>query len=1365
VALLLFGAPVARAQSEPLKQQFVHENWTANDGLPVNGTTDLTQSSDGYIWLATYDGLVRFDGVRFTVYNTGNSDGLSSNRIVELQEAPDGALWLLTGHGHVVRMRDGGFTSWGSQHDVGGWAANCIHIDHQGGVWAGTSQGVRRLEGDRMVEYEPDLIPPGIVVQVYLQSDGHLWVAAGGYAIRIKDGHASRISKSEMPCGGTPYDFYEDEEGAVWIASTRGVSRYKNGELSLVVPGGRFNGPSNIYASGDDDAVWVLSGTGVASCRNGTYAFFDAGGSTVLPRAIDHDRQGRACFAMGNRIYQDGEVVYRLPIDTHRDGGVAAILHDHEGSVWIATRRDGLHRLKPKILVTYSTPEGMNHQNIYPIAQDRLGDIWFGTWSEGINRLSNNVMSEVTTSGYVSAFHEDRDGRMWFGGINQFGYVEDNQLTIVNQVAGDPYPTVSAIHEDADGLLWVGTHEGLARLDGSRWQRFSADDGVPPGYVRVIAELSDGSLWMGTSTSGLLRYKDGQFDRLTTQHGLSSNLIRTLYEDADSVLWIGTEGRGLCRLEGWHGDLSDLSVTVLRQRDGLFDEGINQILEDDQGRLWMSSNRGIYWVPRDMLNHFARGEVRRVLSTSYGERDGMRSQETNGGASPAGVKANDGRLWFPTQDGAVVVDPASVHRNEVPPPVTVEAAAADGVPIVVSDGKMQLSRGQRDFAIEYTALSFMAPENMRFRYMLEGFNAHWVDAGTRRAAYYTNVPPGDYRFRVIASNNNGVWNETGANVSLSIAPYFYETAWFYSLVGLAMVGLGVLVYKRRTRQLETRATELANMVTARTRELQEALQTVEAQADKLKTLDHAKSNFFANISHEFRTPLTLTIGPLEDLVTGARGSLDEGTTEELDLALRNARRLLRLVNQILDVAKLEAGQMSLRAQRGDIVAFSKGVGLAFTPLAERRGIHFELDTPETPVYAFFDPDLLEKVLTNLLSNAFKFTDEAGRIRMAIEPDRDTVRLVVADNGPGIPPAVLPHIFERFYQASESQLQASTGIGLSLARELVELHRGHIDVSSEEGAGAAFTVTLPLGSAGLLPEQIVEPAGDAGPTGRPRVMVEDDVVLPDANSPAIPVGDASDGPIVMIVDDNAEIREYVRKILEPSYRVVDAVDGKQGLDIARSELPDLIVSDVMMPNMDGFELCAALKADPELDFIPLILLTAKATTGEKIEGLGKGADDYLTKPFDRNELIARVSNLIESRRRLRKRLAQARPSVHATTVDVTSSNDEFLDQLRRNIELEMGDEQFTVDALAERLTMSRGHLHRRLRDLLGETPTDVIRRVRLERAAQLLAGRSGSVSEVAYAVGFKSVSHFSKSFRDQFAMTPSQYAKSADNATS
>jgi signal transduction histidine kinase/DNA-binding response OmpR family regulator len=722
----------------------------------------------------------------------------------------------------------------------------------------------------------------------------------------------------------------------------------------------------------------------------------------------------------------------------------------------------------------------------------------------------------------------------------------------------------------------------------------------------------------------------------------------------------------------------------------------------------------------------------------------------------------------------------------VPPPVVIEAVKTAEATVAHAAGVVRLQASQRDFEIAYTAMSFMAPENVRFKYRLEGFNDDWIEAVDRRTAFYTNVPPGEYRFQVIASNNDGVWNEAGASLALTVQSFFFETAWFRaSMAGLALLLVGV-GYRWRTSRLAARERELKAIVASRTHDLEQekeatekervradeqrrtaehlrdlaeqARATVEAQAEKLKSLDETKSLFFANVSHEFRTPLTLTIGPLEDLISGLHGTPTRQMTEELDLALRNARRLLRLVNQILDIAKLEAGHMKLEAERADLTALLNNVALSFSSLAERGRVAFQIEIPAEPLWLYIDTDLQEKVFTNLLSNAFKFTPEGGTVRLEVDARRadgetGEVDIIVKDNGPGIAAEQVAHIFDRFYQADKSSLwQPGTGIGLSLAKELVELHGGHIKVETQEGFGSTFTVTLRCGRSHLK-------QGDIAGTKPARKREEPVAVEVEAGeasrntSTSAPVTGDEDVTTVLVVDDNAEIRQYVRRHLEPVYRVTEAADGTEGLEAARRVLPDLVISDVMMPKMDGYALCDALKKDPDLDYIPVILLTARATTGEKIDGLELGADDYLTKPFDVNELRVRVANLVASRQRLREHFSRGGASLHAREVPVTSGADAFLERLREAVEAEMGDEEFSVDRLAEQMGLSRGHLHRRLRDLLDETPTHLIRRIRLERAMQLLAGRAGSV---AYGVGFKSVSHFSQCFREQVGMTPSQY---------
>ncbi len=1353
------------------KTQFVHEVWTVRDGLPVNSINDLLQSHDGYIWAATFDGLVRFDGVRFTVYNTTNSPGLPSSRIMRLLEASNGDLWLITEQGHLVRRRAGEFTYFGAARGVRE-PAHRVFEDSLGQLWAGDQEGVAVLRGAHFVPMAQDRITSPVKALTE-DSAGALWAGTADRELyRIAEDTVEHIASGVGGRPGPWWGLHADPVEGVWVGDGGSVFRYDGGALALATqlpPSAIVHALRNVPSQG----LRILSSQGVFLFRDGVLSQLSDDAPTANRQAQIHAAtDGSITYPHGHVLYHNDQPVFRLPEREAQTvvylNEITAMLHDHEGSIWLGTAAAGLHRLKPALFSVYAGPEGISEPNVYGVLEDRSGAVWLGTWGGGVARIAGEDVRSGLWGNFIGrhilSMLQDRSGRMWFGGMGMASCT-------VPELACEFYPGtptsstwVRAIHEDEAGRIWFGTDSGLHQLDGDRWSTLSTEAGAPAATVRAFKRTRNGDLWMGTNGDGIARYRDGEFLRISAEDGLPGDLVRSLHEDADGYLWVGTEGRGLARLQMRDDD--SFEIFGYRAVDGLFDEVIHQILEDDFGRLWMNTNRGIFWVPLDELNAFADGEIPRIHSTSYNERDGLRNREGNGGAQPAGARTRDGRLWFPTQEGVVVVDPAALSRNEVPPPVVIELATATSREISVETGGIQLRPGDRSFQVDYTALSFLAPENVRFRYILEGYDSDWIEAGNRRTAFFTQVPPGSYTFRVVASNNADIWNESGASISVVIEPYFYETTAARLAAGLAMLLAVLAAVRWRGRDLRHRQDELQLLVQDRTAELRERESQLEAQnsqleaqAEGLAELDRAKSRFFANVSHEFRTPLTLTVGPLEDLRGGLHGPLSDKARNEIELALRNARRLLRLVNQTLDVARLEAGQLRPRIQEDDLSALVRGIGESFAPLAERREVDFEVEAPDKVVCVFIDPDLFEKVLMNLLSNAFKFTPEGGTVRLSVQLTDEEAAVTVRDNGPGIAPDALPYVFERFYQvdATSQGQHLGSGIGLSLARELIELHGGRIEVESEPGFGSTFRAVLRLGSEHLSLDR-VDYARDPVAAGERAFPGPDEA----------PAGSEEPGPeemnaeaegeeraTILLVEDNTEVRAYVRRHLEPTYRLLEAENGATGLDLARDELPDLILSDLMMPGMDGLELCAAVKADPALDFIPVILLTAKASGEHRLEGLRQGADDYVTKPFDFGELEARIENLIASRTRLRDRLRRE-ALLMPEPPDVRSADEDFLAGVVGVIESHIDDDTFDVEQLADELGFSRASLYRRLEGLLEESPAGLIHRVRLDRAAQLLTARAGNVSEIAYAVGYKSVSHFGRRFRERFDVSPSAY---------
>ncbi len=1387
--LLLLAAP-AVAEEVVLPdpgERFVHRQWTVDDGLPVDNLTDVVQTPDGWLWIASFDGLLRFDGARFERFDTQAVPELASNRIVDLEVGTGGSLWILPEKRLPARRADGRFHAVappeGVRIDVGAMA-----VDGSGTLWLETDGRLFEVEDDRLIPGPAELEDHAIRF-IGAGASGRIWIEASGpRRFAVLDGGDLRW----VGIGLRPEEYVrfltEDGDGVLWIGTQHRLWRWRSRVLEEVVspgsPAGSAAGraPSMTRAAGGHPLRWY---DGVA------LRFLQEGPGGAIWEAADR-----------GELWRDGRRVLELP---EAGRGVRALAFDHQGTAWLATDTQGLHALKPTRVTALGEAEGLAGGNVYALHQDRRGTIWVGDWDGGLSRVrpaaGNAAALQVDAvplaapaerAEALAIYDDPESGMLLIGTPTRLFRVDgDRRLPLAEVSVSIPGErleggAIRAIHRARDGRLLLGHRFGLLASrpgdpgdDG--WQ-FRQVPGTAGMRVRAILEDPDGDLWLATAGTGVARLRDGRLSSVTTAGGLSSDLVRALHLDPDGYLWIATEDRGLNRLtRATVGNQPGPEIAVIQKRDGLWDDGLHKILEDDAGWLWLSTNRGIFRVQRAQLEDFIAGRVSRIDSIVYDEDDGMRHREANGGVQDAGLRAKGGRLWFPTQDGVAIFDPPSLLRDLPPPPVHVERLTAGDReigPAGSAPTAVVLAAEQRSFEIAYTALDFRAPERVRFRYRLAGYDQRWVEAGGRREAFYTRVPPGSYAFEVQARSAEGVWNRDGAALALVVQPFFWETAWFRVAAALLLLAAVAGGFYQRERGQQARRRQLERQVAERTRELESERDVVARQAEKLTELDRAKSELFANVSHEFRTPLTLSLGPLKDLIEGRLGPLEPAVVRELERVRANSWRLLELVEQLLDVARLDAGGLQLRPVSQDLGHFVVRIGERFVALAERRRIETSTTVPEQPVLASFDPEQLDKVLTNLLSNAFKFTPRGGRVTLTLSaPEDGRVSVAVRDTGRGIPEGELARIFDRFYRAEGAARRQvpGTGLGLALAHDLVELHGGTLEVESNPGSGSTFTVHLPLGEAAGG-----EVSNDASP---------DEVALPElplhshwlevdrtgfGGSEREPSGDDSscelDVTTVLVVDDHPDLRAYVRRHLEASYRVIEAADGAAGLEKARRALPDLVISDVMMPEMDGFELTRALKQDPELDFVPVVLLTARAEAEDKLAGLGIGADDYLTKPFDVRELAARVDNLIAQRRRLRERfLEEARAAATSTAAAVppepddgaspSAGDDAFLSRVEAAIDEGLADESFYIDTLARSLAMSRTVLYERLAEVTDVSPARLILERRLVRAAELLRG-DANVSETAYAVGFKSVSHFSHRFRRHYGTTPSTFRRAA-----
>jgi signal transduction histidine kinase/ligand-binding sensor domain-containing protein/DNA-binding response OmpR family regulator len=1359
-ALLLIPGGLHAVQVTP-----TFRHLTIADGLSQNSVSAIVQDRRGFMWFGTKDGLNRYDGYNFVVFRHDPFDPatISDSDVTALFEDRDGRLWVGTRTGGLNRFdrERERFRRQGSE--VGAPVAAIVQ-DAAGDLWVATDgAGLLRLRRGDLDAADPkwevfthDATDPASlgsdrVHALLVDRRGTLWAGTREGLDRLEPGSRGFTRYTSHPqspvrlIDASIFALLEDDEGRIWMGSTPGIS------------------------------VLDADRTGIRHHYH-RYRTFRYGWGEAIEML--RDRTGRFWISTHSELMRfdpgTGAFEYLRPDPLNATGinsTLPTALHqDRSEVIWVGTNGYGInvHDPKGERFRTFRRPATRSYRqsgfSVYMLFEDSAGDVWIDA---GIlyrwNRRTGEFVSYETTSDRPDDFGNTRvyslleqpRGFLWAG--TERGLVHYEIATGRSRLYrhdptnpdGLPEPQVRRVFRDRDGTLWVVTENYLARLvdvAAGRFVSYPYNERPTSGAWSFpsLVQTGDGHLWIN-SLQGLVRfdprretfryYRNDPGDPASLGHDAVLAILRDPLQP-DRVLWVGTGGGGLNRLDIEGGTFSRYTTA-----QGLPNNVVYGVLADDAGQLWLSTNRGLARFDAGS------GEVR-----NFDVADGLQSDEFNSGAA---FRSGSGEFFFGGIYGFNHFRPEEIRDNPHRPETVITGLRRLNRREVVGDSGSILERSivettslripARDNVLifEFAGLEFSAPGKNRYAYRMVGFNDVWIDAVDTRTAAYTNLPPGSYTFQVRGSNNDGVWNEAGTSLDLRILPPWWRTYWAYGFYVLLVGALmsGVRHYEINRMRLRQRAEQEHD------------------QAQRLRELDRARSRFFANVSHEFRTPLTLTLGPLDDLRAGFHGPLAPAMAEQVELAHRNAGRVLELIEQLLEVSRLEAGSTPVRARRVDLGNFVARLGDAFLPLAERRSIALRVELPGEPLTVFADPVHLERVLANLLSNAFKFTQPGGTVRLALEAAPAAARIVVRDDGPGIAPAELPHIFDRFYRGSESAArhQPGTGIGLALAWELVALHGGTLDVQSEEGVGSTFAVTLLLGRQHLAPEQVV----DEGPpeAWSPRLHLPSTAA--EEPSPGDSDHSAGDGipedvTTVLVVEDNAELRAFIRMHLRDRFRVVEAADGLQGLELARRTLPDLVLSDVMMPGLDGYALCRALKADADTDFIPVILLTARAATEDRLTGLRGEADAYLTKPFQVEELTTQIDNLIALRRRLRERFAGKVADVAPVPLTMAASDAKLLEQVRAAIDGHLADEDFGVEELARLVAHSRGHLHRRLKEITDESPSDLLRRMRLERAALLLGAGAGSVSEIAYGVGFKSVAHFSNRFQDHFGVRPSAY---------
>ncbi|MCU7550641.1 ATP-binding protein [Chitinophagaceae bacterium LB-8] len=1043
---------------------------------------------------------------------------------------------------------------------------------------------------------------------------------------------------------------------------------------------------------------------------------------------------------------------------------------------------------------------GLDDNNVYCVYKDNCGILWLGTATGGVNKLDLNakpfhsfsVSSDNKTSvnAPIRAILADSSG-IWLG-------TQDNGLVFINSktkvekrfMPGPAGESVRSIFKDSYGDIWVGYRTGLDRYDvrsNKLINYYHENTGINSNNYRFLSiaeDPADRSVWFGTFND-VLKYnrKNNTFEKQVLNKYLGKPSAVCLFFDSKNNLWIGTEYLGVIQIKRdpkthawtdtvsyngdgvnpklpdervysitedrlgniWIGTANGLcridprsgKVKLYTKQDGLADQYIAKLLPDQQGNIWISHKKGL-----------SKLTVRTGVIRNYAVQESIQGYDFMEGSGC--IDKTTGDLYFGNMEGFVSFHPGEIADNPFLPVVVLTEFQVLNKPVGVGQmingrvvlsapinmtKKITLTYEDRSFSIEFAALHYSNPEKNQYAYMLEGQDKDWIQTdASRRIASYSNLPAGKYIFKVKASNSDGVWNPAPATLEIIVLPPWWRTWWAYLCYTFLLILAGYLVYR---------------LILARQKYNQQIL-TERLKAEKVRELDELKSRFFTNVSHEFRTPLTLIIDPLESLLAGKLST--EKVRDYYAIMHRNARRLLGLINQFLDFRKLESGNMPLHITRQDIVAFVRNIMAAFEFQAQQQDINFTFQTDIEALEFGFDADVVDKILYNLLSNAFKFTSVGGRITVSLAAASENpgqVVLSVRDNGVGIPANLIGQIFEPFYQVASKEHNNSggTGVGLALTKELVTLHKGIITVNSGPNIETCFTVML----SNLADENtgLFQKAGTSG------------FQMSDSSEEFTPLVQEqetnADPTVVLVVEDNADVRNYLKMNLIADYLVIEAQNGSEGFEKAIETIPDLVISDIMMPGLNGLELCQKLKTDEKTSHIPVILLTARQSDQSQMEGYETGADAYIGKPFSSALLLVRIKNLIESRKKLRQLFNQS-TGFNTRLVGTNAADKAFLSKATGMIESNMSNKDLSVEWLASQLFLSRTQLYRKIKALTNQSVHEFVTTIRLNKAAELLLEGQSSVSEIAFIVGYSDSTSFSRMFQKQFGLTPKKFSQ-------
>jgi signal transduction histidine kinase/ligand-binding sensor domain-containing protein/DNA-binding response OmpR family regulator len=1343
ILLIVILFPIFSSSKAQSSLKFKHFNYES--GLSSNVIKDIIQDEDGFMWIGTDNGLNRFDGYTFKSYTSisGDSTSLNNNMISAITEDTlRNCLWILTLTG-VSKLDKTTYTFKNyalndSRTYFVPFANGSICLDLDNNLWlegfsAGRKKSLYKYDADNDIFENyigkiKDL--PRDFTSIFTDRNNKLYFETkqGLFYYDQQNNTAKRIvfeslkpNEQQISCT------YVDEQNNIWLTCRKDYRIYKCIHDTIT----EFYNPNIIPIEYNTiSTLTKYNNKIIAGIRDLGILILDL--NTKETQLLKPDK------------YNETGINSKVPLVTY---------NDKLGNLWIGSYNNGINFLdkNEKHFNHFHfnfDPKGLMSNQVRALFQDSDGEIWIGTKEEGgISRFHpkegtfDNYKADKTKKNWLSndiviSINELSPGKLLVGTYGSGIFLYDKKKNIFSPFANTEMGTntisqnlVYAIYKDQEGLIWIGNNSQVDIFNPTT-QNYTHLNGIT--HARCFADLGD-SLIIGTWSSGAFCYhkKDKTIHQFNFKNisNVSDKelLINAITQDLDGTLWFATN-KGLIKQGS-----SPQNCELINKEDHLAEDIVCAVLVDDNNNIWVSTKGGI-----------SKLDSKTGTIKNYDKYDGLQSSRFENFVS---LKTNTGHLLFAGLNGFNIFHPDSIKDNLNIPNVLITDLYVLNKAVEIGDksnilsqhigltDKITLKHNQSSFSLEFVGINYTSPENNQYQYKLEGFDNEWIDAGTRRTASYTYMPAGEYTFRVKASNNDGVWNTEGASINITVLPTFWKSKTAL-VIYFVVLFLFLLLLKA--------------IITYRTRQ-ENKLQQEQTQKKRIEQEGKSRLMFFTNISHELRTPLTLITAPLERLTLYQ--TEDKLLKTQLLSMNRNAQRLLRLVNQLMDFRRMEENKIKLAVSQGDIITEAKEIFNSFKYIAQKKEINLIFITPHsTTIECWYDADILEKSLYNLLSNAIKFTEKNGEITLEIKITDEQLSIQVKDTGVGIPKEAIDKIFDRYYTTDHpDQNQSGTGIGLAFTKNMIHLHHGSIEVESTEKKGSCFIIRFPIDKSSYS-ENEIQHVKIKSP-----LLIDSTIELP--HQPISHTTSAANTKTIMIVEDYDDLRDYLIQHFN-EYNVIACANGKEALEQAKDKMPDIILSDIMMPEMNGLELCHQIKTNLITSHIPVILLTARTTNDQKLEGYKHLADAYIEKPFSIELLKAQVTNLIQLRENITKNYNKDTNTTEPKKITAKQNplDKIFLDKIDNIIEVNMMDNELSVERISADIGMSRSQLFRKFKAIIDTTPSQYIRIYRLNKASELLMSQQYNVNEVAFMVGFADVSHFISAFKKQFKQTPKQYAE-------